>query len=268
VLTLFLEGKLAGAERASVGDHVKTCSECVFVLGETSRFLQEQDDTLADEETHLTAHRKTWWLAVAAAVAAAFGVATWQARTARDPIQRLAAAAKAVPVTSVEGRLEGFPPARFDLLRSKAKTSEAARLRSAARDVVDDPDLGDGVAALHARGVAELLLGDANRAVASIGAACSASRSNAGYWSDLAAAQIEAARRDDRRARLRAAIQAADRALALNRDHAPALFNRAVARESLGYPREAAADFRRAAALEPGTQWSKAAERRADGPRP
>jgi tetratricopeptide (TPR) repeat protein len=263
-LVLFLEGRLTDTARETVAEHAKTCSECIFVLGETHRFLQEQEDVATEDEPPSVFRKRSWWPAAATILIAVAGASTWT-WLQRDPIRRLVIVTRSAPVRQLEGRLDDFRYARFEAPRTssfEAKDTFAV-IRAVAASIADDPDLKDA-AGFHARGVAELLRGNQRSAVALLIRAVQSMPSKAGYWADLAAARISAARGEHSDAQLLAAVADADRALALDPRHAPAFFNRAVALQNLGRSNEAIADFRRAAALERRSPWSKEALRRAE----
>lgn len=264
VLMLFLEGKLTGAAHDYVSSHLKICSDCVFVLGETSRFLEEREEPGVEDDPQTARFVTVRRLAAAAAVVLTAGTATWQWLHSRDPVSRIAAAARSASITPVEGRLHGFPHARFEAPRGgEATYDDGAELRAIARMVAEDPDLPRDAVGLHARGVAELLRGNPRAAIIHIAGAGHRSPREPVYWSDLAVARIALARAEGGDAPLQAAIADADRALALDARDVTALFNRAVARERLGMREEAVVDFRRAAALEPGSPWAEEASARA-----
>jgi CHAT domain-containing protein len=88
---------------------------------------------------------------------------------------------------------------------------------------------GDRAARAHA--IAQFAAGDCSAAVSTFE---SILQRNATDWSDLAAAQICLARTADDADRWLAALAAADRALAIDRYHAEAQFNRAVVLDALG----------------------------------
>lgn len=265
VVMLFVEGKLPGALHQAVAEHVTTCSECVFVIGETRRFLQEQDDAAPEEELPPVTGKALprWWLAVAAALAVAAGAAMWRQAVLRQPMRRMIAAAGFASTRPVEGRLSGFGYAPFREPRAATNGAEpagGAELRTTARAVAEGEALRRGAVHLHARGVAVLLSGDARTAAALLHAAAASDPSNPEYWSDLAAARIAIAGKEGDDAQLSAAVSDADRALHLDGDFVPALFNRGVARHNLGQREAAIADLRRAALLEPRSAWAREAE--------
>jgi len=250
VLVLFVEGKLIGTARNEVSRHVKACSECVFVVGETSRFLQEETDTSLEDERPAGRYRGSWRLAAAAALVLIAAGGLWQWSLARDDVRRLAAVAKKVPVRALEGRLGGFQHAPFEGVRSE-RERRGGELQVVASAVATDPD-----ADLHARGIAELLRGNSRAAVDLLSRAARNRPERAGYWSDLAAARIAGARASRDRRELENAIADASRALSLDPDSAAALFNRGIALEHLSRRGEAVADFRRAAEQDPRSGWA------------
>ncbi len=265
VLMLFMEGKLTGTSQDTVSDHVKHCSDCVFVIGETSRFLQEQEDGTAEEENSPLRRVSSWQFAVAAALALAVGGGAWQWTASRQPMRRMAAAAAAAGVRPIDGRLSEFPHSRFENPRSASgvEAAKTATLRTVARAIAVERASLRAPADLHDRGVAELLSDHTETAIGLLAAAANGAPSQPRYWSDLAAARIAAASANGDANQLRMAVADATRAIALNKRFVPALFNRAVARQRLGLTTDAAADFRQAAQLERGSPWAREAAARA-----
>lgn len=99
------------------------------------------------------------------------------------------------------------------------------------------------LATIQARAVAQVLLHrrrrDLDQAIADLERAAPEARSPATYWSDLAAAYLVRAQQDDDPLDLTRALLAADRAIAAHAPPGEALFNRALALESLGLATDA-----------------------------
>jgi CHAT domain-containing protein len=117
-------------------------------------------------------------------------------------------------------------------------------------------------AATRGRGVAELVQGRIDGAVAQFEAASNEAPNDAGAWNDLAAARLQRAIARDRVMELPGALAAADRALRLNPGFAPARFNRAAIIEALGDRHEAARAWRSFLEVNPPSDWSDVALRR------
>lgn len=119
--------------------------------------------------------------------------------------------------------------------------------------------------ALHAWGVAQLLLGGpaVDAAVVTLEAAAS-SGPDARVYSDLSAAYLESARRNRDASRLRAALRAAETALRLEPTATEAAFNQALILEELGEWERAEGAWQALSWQELGDGWSAEVARRLD----
>jgi len=143
----------------------------------------------------------------------------------------------------IEGRLSGgfsYGPVRGSV-RSGAPSAQALspdlRIAAASSEKalsgVGTPEV------LHALGVIGLMVGDLDRAVPMIEQAVEQSRSDARMLSDLSAAYLARAARDQRPLDLTKALAAVDRAVRANPELTEALFNRALALERLALVEQA-----------------------------
>lgn len=248
VLGAFVEGRLDAAARAAVDRHLATCAECVGIVGDATRFLEEETDEVSDAEVEPPTKLPMRAIAaIAAAVVCAVALTAWFAASRRDPLTHLRSVAARVDTRPIEPRLAGFaykPPATP---RGGPSIEDDALLREAERVAGSAP-------APHARGVALLLVGRTAEALPLLRRAAAQAPNDASCWNDLAAAGLVAAGRDT--THLRAAIAAADHAIALDPQSAAALFNRALAAERLGDDANAAAFYRLALRLERDSAWS------------
>ncbi len=161
-------------------------------------------------------------------------------------VAALAAAARE-DARSVEPRLSGgFPWAPF---RPPAKKADDAGSTPA-------PTRGAATASeQHVGGVAELLGGGDRRAVEMLSAA-TVSTSDAGTWSDLAAAYYVTSIRYAAPELLADALAAADKALASDDRFTEALFNRALVIERLGLRDDAREAWKRFLAADSTSGWA------------
>lgn len=245
VLGGFVEGRLSPARRAEVQQHLVTCTECLFVVRETAHILGSGDDEEV-EEAETEPHPVWRSAAVAAGLILVVTLAAWML-PARDPLAPLKTAVAGQPTRSVKGRLSDFPHARYEALRTGAPaavdprvTAEAERLRAFA---------GNDAPTLHARGIGALLGGEPNDAVPLLASAARSSPDEARYWSDLAAAQLQAG--DAAGAR-----ESAARALDVDPALAAAHFNLAQALQDLGRVGDARAAWADYLLLDPSSPWS------------
>ncbi|PYQ29996.1 MAG: hypothetical protein DMF56_09730 [Acidobacteria bacterium] len=259
ILGAYLEGKVDAPTRAAVQRHASACPHCVFVIGEVSRYLANNDDAGGEEETEEPARRRLWGAAVAAAIGfVCLLVGSWFIAKSRDPLHDLRVAAAAAPSRSMQGRLDGFAYSPYRAPRSDAASDDTAlRLRAEHLTGLE----GENASAWHARGIAALVLRKNIAAVVTLQKAVALAPQQAGYWSDLSAAHLAAAEKGDR-AQVRAAVQAAERAVALDPLLPAAQFNRAVALQSLGRNTEAAQAYERYLMLDPASPWSAEARMR------
>lgn len=252
VLAAFVEGRLDERARREVERHVADCPECPTVIGETARFLQLEAEEADADDPPASASRNWWWLAAAAFAAFCITGVAWQSVMNRDPLVRVRTIAATLPVRTVEGQLSGFAHVPFSSPRSDVKPVPNAKLREVAESLADSDPADARV--LHARGVAQLLMGDKSAAIASLEAASRQEPRDAAFWSDLAAAHLAAGAVGDRD-ELTRALAAANRAVALAPKSPAAHFNRALALEHLGDRAAAAATYRRALQHTSDEQW-------------
>ena len=250
-MAAFLEGKLAPADGTAVAAHLRDCEACRLVLGETARFQRAEEEASAGAERPAeTGGHRWWWLAAAAVLAV---IASIPLLRPKAPIETLIAASPR-EYRRVEGRLSGFPWARWHGVQRSATPAEH-ELTSAAHDVLGRTTNDDDVEARHAAGLAHLLIHEMRPSLEKLAAAAGDSN-DADVWNDFAAAQFTVAVRKDDAALLPPALAAADRALAIDPKSLDAHFNRALILEALGLRQEARKAWQRYLDLDPGSPWS------------
>jgi hypothetical protein len=242
----FVEGTLDDAARAAVVEHIADCDECrVMVVNATA---------VGETDVAMTTPALTWWLSVAAAVVVfiAVGAFIWNAR--RDPLAPLAASYRVLKSRPIEARLSGFPYAPRSVMRGPADQTdlEHFQMEGAASGILELH--GDDPKTLHAKGIANLVVGNRSEGIAQLGSAASKDSHNARYWSDLAAAQLS--NQDAVHA-----LTSADRSLALDANLAEALFNRSLAAQELHRP-DAVAAYRNYLAHDSSSLWAAEARQR------
>ena len=251
VLGAYIEGKVDAPTRIALQRHAVSCPQCIFVIGEASRYLAN-DDANREEEEEQPGRRRPWFAIAASVGLVCTLVGAWFVAKPRDPLDRLRRAAAAAPSRSIEGRLDGFAYSPYRSPRSDPIPDDTALHLQAERYTRLE---GDNAAAWHIRGIAALLLRKNTAAVAMLEKAVALDTRRAGYWSDLSAAYLAAAEKAGHPQAV-AAVRAAERAAALDPSLSAAYFNRAVALQYLGAYDAAAQAYERCLALDPASPWS------------
>jgi tetratricopeptide (TPR) repeat protein len=268
-LAEYAEHLLSEPERSRIEQHLVSCRDCRDAVLAAAAFAAEDGAHGVSTGSGQVVWFRRRTAAVAAILTAAAAVllvvrlAPWSDRTGAE-FARLARAAAAEPTRPVSGRIAGFAYAPSpSATRGAGNVDVTPALRIAAAEVetklegVNSPD------AAHTLGLAYLLVGDADRAVARLADAAARAPDNAAFASDLAAAYLARAERDRNPADARLAIVAADRALRLDPNLAEARFNRALALAALPQPDVSGLeDYAR----REQSQWADEARQRAAAP--
>jgi CHAT domain-containing protein/TolA-binding protein len=200
--------------------------------------------------------------AVLGAVIATVVVSRRQQRP-QDPFALLASAMPAA--RSLDVRVTGglpwrpLAPAVRGSLRAR---TEQAGFQAVAMNVARELDGVSGSEAAHLRGIANLLGGQTDVSLESLGSAVQDHGKNARAWTDLGSAWYVEADEEERPVDLPLALAAMDRALELNATLPEALFNRAVILERMGLRSHAASAWRDYLAIDPQSEWAGEARRR------
>ncbi|HJW94431.1 MAG TPA: tetratricopeptide repeat protein [Thermoanaerobaculia bacterium] len=185
-----------------------------------------------EEKSETSSHARTWWLGGIAAALAAVLFLTPMARMKVQTYQREAAMRAFVQAQpkekrGVESRLTVFPYAPFRTMRgehdNEKEPLEGLLFKDKADEVIEKTLHDPSPAAAHERGIAQLVSGNADKAIQDLTAATSMNDPRA--WSDLAAAYVVAKQYDN-------AVDAANRALKLDPTLNDARFNRALAAQT------------------------------------
>jgi Putative zinc-finger len=264
-LAAFIDGRVDTDTRGRVIEHMATCSECYSVfMGAT-----EMPAAAAAGINNVRPFRRARYAIASAAIAAAAAIGFFVTPAGQrfyrpDGIAALADAAPASRTFS--GRITGFPyrqpaavargaesdpsrnPANYKLLEVAAKVQKNA---------IESPTPQN----LHALGVSQLLLGNADDAVRTLGDALQKSggvdaTTDVALLSDYSAALAGRASMTRNDADRALAARAAERAFSLRRTPETA-WNRAIALDT-----EAA--WRDYLVLDSTSDWAKEAQRRLD----
>jgi tetratricopeptide (TPR) repeat protein len=264
-LAAYVDGRLGAAERAAVQQHLADCDDCREAVAEAVRLRRESGGG-----TVLPFWRRRSVQTVGGGVLAlaAALILVVQLRPELNPFRRQTPYEELVAAVgtnrTVEGRLSGgcgFGPLRSPTRsgsRSDAASYDvlaaAAKLRQLAADSPSREHL-------HALGVAELILGDAESAVVHLERA-RGEQPSARLLSDLSAAYLARGSNVDRSAGA-TALERAEAAIALDPRLPEAYFNRALALEYLGRRDRARAAWDDYVRVDPSSEWSGEARRRA-----
>ncbi|HEX7153605.1 MAG TPA: CHAT domain-containing protein [Thermoanaerobaculia bacterium] len=269
-LAAFAEGRLDGAPRASVVEHLAGCRQC---MGDVSLAMTAaEEEQRADERQEDRGrpvlrgpwYRKTWLYAAAAAIVIALLVPFMRESSRRSPVESLVALAPR-SARAVEPRLSGgFAWAPYHgPARAGADGVDAKQLKlgGAAGELVERAERDRSPEAQHAAGVAMVLVDKPAEALARLETAARAGN-DARIWSDLAAARYSAAVSLGRTSLLSEALAATDAALRIDAKSAEALFNRALILEKLGLSDEARRAWERYLTVDATSEWAKEARAR------
>lgn len=242
LLMPFLDGELDPSQQEKFRAHLAECGECRSELAELMqlRVLELEARRGAKVVPIDQGRRRHWWPMLAAGALAA-GIS---ALVLRGSPQELASWSPG-PARTIEPWVTWEPV-------SGHRPYEVDRAVAARRENIPLSQL----AALESRGdfsalgTAQLVAGDPQRAVEALERA----PVTAAQSSDLAAARLV-------QGELHLALSAADRAISLDPEHAPAHFNRGLVLERLGLARAASRAFETAATRAP-SGWSEEARER------
>jgi tetratricopeptide (TPR) repeat protein len=259
-LATFIDGSADAATRAEVTEHIETCDDCLMIVGETARLMDE-------EGAHVSPRRYAPWLLLAAAIAGiVFGVGWWIYD--RDPVAKLVRASRTLEHRPVQARLADFdhwqPPLAVRGVEGETER-RLLRVRGVAGDVLEsNEDATDDARKQHAAGVAALIAGNTARAISLLERATRLAPTNPAYWNDLAAAHVEAYATKADATQLVEALPAIDRALQLDAGNLAALFNRARILAELHERPQAIAAYERYLSKDTTSQWAEDARQQMD----
>lgn len=176
------------------------------------------------------------------------------------------------PQRVTDARLAGFAHGpRPEVLRSADPATSAPSIsleaRGAATRIQEEAATSTTAAARHATGVSRLIAGDLDTAITDLQHAATAEPANATYLSDLSAAFLTRGIRHQNPRDFEQAEARAGEALAREPRHAEALFNRALALESLGQRDAARAAWETYLQVDATSAWATEARQHLAGSR-
>jgi tetratricopeptide (TPR) repeat protein len=276
-LAAFIDGRLDPATRRAVIEHLAQCSECYSVF-----MAATADGVAAAPPVRVQTTSRAWYAVGATAVAAAIAIVLL-VTPIRDRLlhrdEGIESLARAAPdERTVDGRLTGFPYQRQAAVKRGTEADPLRDPRNAAlftaaahvqRSASERPTIDN----LHALGVANLLLGNADAAIdvlhralleqtgqRSVPAAIDECR-DAALLGDLSAALAARAQNQRRLADAAEAVRCAERAWREGKTP-EAAWNRAVAVEALNGRLRARAAWRDYLAIDATSPWAAEARQR------
>jgi CHAT domain-containing protein len=268
-IAAYVDGRLAGAEKAEMEAHLASCDDCLAVFSETARSETELKGGQAPAAVVRGRFGRRWiLLAVAASLVVAAGVPfVLRFQTRRRIRPELAELVAAVgPQRLFEPRLTGgfeFGPMAPRYRSAKPLSeSDSWELLSAAAKIRQKDEKNSTPATLDALGAANLVLGKYDDAVSNLEEATLEEPKNARFLTDLSAAYLVRAKENDRAVDYPKAIEAAEKATELDPSILEAWFNRALALDELPLKSEAAKAWNDYLKRDPKSPWAQEARRR------
>jgi tetratricopeptide (TPR) repeat protein len=260
-LAVYVEGRATATERLAIQRHLANCENCREVVSGVARdvpaaalpFWKRRDVHIIGSSV----------LAVAASL-----LVVVQLRPDLNPFggptpyEELVAAVGTD--RTVEGRLTGgfeFGPLRSPVRSGAAQASERFDVLAAAARIRDRASADENAENLRAMGVAQLLLGQLDDAIASLQKSVDA-RDTPRANSDLAAAYLERGRRMANPEDYEKALASAERAIKEDPSLPEPYFNRALALEYLHQSDAARKAWEAASQHESNSRWAEEARKR------
>jgi tetratricopeptide (TPR) repeat protein len=271
-IAAYLDGRLSERERARVTGHLAACDDCYTLFRESAVTQVAETGGVVSMRTWRERLPRPRVLYSCAAAALATAAAVWlvvggtlvRPRTDRE-LQALAAALGTERI--VEARLTGgfvYGPLRAPMRSANARAvSSPPEVRIAVARIEKEAAARQTPDTIHALGLAYLVQGDVNRAVAALEDAAAQSTPDARTLSDLSAAYLARASRANSTDDLMKGLTMAERAIRLDNTLAEALFNRAAILERLALGAQARDAWNEYLRLDPDSPWSAEAHTRA-----
>ncbi|MGA7614847.1 MAG: CHAT domain-containing protein [Thermoanaerobaculia bacterium] len=265
-LAAFAEGRLDGQERRDVVEHLAGCRGCYELFEATARFVEERDATGGETGTVVQLRKESGvslrWVAAIAAMLLLIAAAALVLRTrVASPFDTLVASANDLPNRVTTGRLDADFAYRPPPVVTRGATDEQSRnpkwlkLEGSAGDVLEENS-----ASARERAVAMLLTGDPQRAIDLLESEVRKHPDDASAWNDLSAARLAAGEKLRDPSLAVKALAAADQALRIEPNMAPAVFNRALALEEMGLLVQAREAWQHFLELDSSSGWAAEAE--------
>jgi tetratricopeptide (TPR) repeat protein len=265
-----VDGRLSGDELAAAKAHLEACDDCAEFAAELTIAVDAAPAAPSAIPARVGPgpNRRWTWIGPALAAAAVIVLVVrlqpgWFFGGANGDPRLAALVAAAGTERSVEGRLTGGFP--YGALRTPDRSGgrgENYRLMAAAGELQQAADRDPTPDNLHAWGIAQLALGDLDAGLDTLEAAALQGGMTARLAADLGAARLAVATSSDRQDLLPRALETLEEATTLDPGLVEAWFTKAIVREQLRLPAQAAEAWRRYLELDPSSAWSDEARRR------
>jgi hypothetical protein len=284
LMAAYIDGRrLWWGGRRRLEKHFADCERCFTLLRDIMDFRENDAGDLApdaepDRSSRFVAlpvggrsPRLAWLSAGGLGAVAAALLVIFVMRGPADPqLDPLIAAIGTQRVT--DARIAGFPHGpRPEVLRSTDPAASVPQIslgaRGAAARIQEEAATSTSATARHAVGVSRLISGDVDTAIEDLQHAVTADPTNTAYLSDLAAALLTRGIRQRNPQDFEQALKRADEAIAKEPRHLEALFNRALALESLGQRDAARAAWESYLKVDATSAWAAEARQHLGGER-
>jgi tetratricopeptide (TPR) repeat protein len=275
-LAAFVDKRLDAQDRRSVIEHMSDCGECRDTVLSATRFQA----AISDERASRWSTWRVSAIAAAALIVVLLGSLLWRRSQSSSDMEAIVAASAPLKYRPSMARLSAdFPyrepqPRYRTGSRDDSISEESLSLLAAAAQIEEDAGETPSSSQLHALGVAYLLSGRTDEAIAALERALTKETGtdldrigaiqhskNAALLNDLAAAYYTAMDRKGDQSVQSAAVQAVQTAWKLEKTPQIA-WTRAVVLETLEVREQSIAAWRDYLALDSGSEWSVDAQRR------
>ncbi len=257
----FVDGRLMDRERETIADHLASCEACYFVFSEAAR-TQVVTKPKADV-VPFPPRRVTWPVVMSGLAAAAMillAVNVWYPFGANGDQQALEQLVAAVGTArTFDARLTGgfaYAPVRGPVRGSNDAATLSPDVRIAIAEI-EKQHPAKPVAA-----TAALVAGDSSRAIDILEAASKANPNDAKILSDLSAAYLTHASLTNNTENAGRALATANRALEMDRLMPEAMFNRALALQTIGQVDDARTAWQAYLTIDDRSGWADEARAR------
>lgn len=269
-LAAFVEGKLAAADRARIVGHLATCPDCSELVGEVLAVEEELARAESDQPVPQPnpTHNQLFWRK-RRGLAAVGGFLALAASIFFVVFNRAAPLASLVSVVGNERLILARPTGGFHYgplrspMRGPRETAGLALLAEAA-NLSERATRTGAVRDLQASGVAQLLAGDVTKGIEALEPAVRLQPNDAAVRADLGAAYMTQFVNGGNRADADRALEAFDKALALDAASHEVWFNKALLLERLERPADALLAWNSYLALPNESGWHEEALRQRD----